>query len=411
MLKHIALVLGLLAVGAGQARADPDGASPNALSGMVDLRLAAASGERSWLDRGFGKTRFGGDGAYARLGEAAIAWRPQLSWDWSAVAEAEIQPDHDRGVRLGEAYVAYKPFPIAETRITGRIGLFYPPISQEHGRAFWTPTDTITPSAVNTWVGEEIKVLGAEVSARRQIAGQDIAVTGALFEFNDTAGTLLTARGWTLDDVKTNAYGHYALPPRAGILHFVQAPITTPVMELDRKIGAYGRLDWSPTARLGLNLFYYDNAGDLISVKRKQWAWRTRFFNLGARYDLDQATTIKAQVMTGSTLMGYGDPDLWVKTEFSAGYLMVTRKLGSEDTISARADLFQTRNRADPDYGLTQESGWALTGDYKRPLSAHATLLLEALYVSSDRPARDVILGEPSHQDQTVLQSALRLSF
>ena len=126
MLKQIALVLGLV-IGAGQARAEPDLVSATTVSGLVDLRLAAAGGEKSWLDRGFGKTRFGGDGAYARVGEVALAWRSQLSWDWTAQAEAEIQPDHERGARLGEAYVTYKPMPIADTRVSARFGLFYPP--------------------------------------------------------------------------------------------------------------------------------------------------------------------------------------------------------------------------------------------------------------------------------------------
>jgi hypothetical protein len=409
MFKWLAPALWLMAA-AGSACAEPGLFSPDTVSGLLDVRVAAADGERSWLDRGFGKTRVSGGGVHANVGEAALAWRPQLSWDWSAVAEAEVQPDHDGRIRLGEAYVAYKPMPVGGTRYSARVGLFYPPISQEHGGAFWTPTETITPSAVNSWVGEEVKVVGAEASARRTFVGQDLAVTGALFEFNDTSGTLLTARGWSLGDVRTSAYGHFDLPPRGGILRRAQAPITTPVAELDRRIGSYGRLDWRPPSRLSLNIFYYDNDGDLISKQKHQWAWRTRFWNLGARYDVSDTLTVRAQAMTGSTLMGYGDPDLWVKTEFSAGYLMVTQRLG-DDGVSGRLDLFQTVNRADPAYGLTQERGWALTGDYRKYLSAHASLLFEALYVSSDRPARQVIVGEPPRQDQTVVQSALRLSF
>jgi hypothetical protein len=409
MFKRLALFLGLMSA-AGPACAEPGLFSPDTVSGLLDLRVAGADGERSWLDHGFGKTRVSGGGLHADVGEAALAWRPQLSWDWSAVAEAEIQPDHDRGIRLGEAYVAYKPLPIGGTRYSARVGLFYPPISQEHGGGFWTPTETITPSAVNSWVGEEVKVVGAEASARRTLAGQEVGVTAALFEFNDTAGTLLTARGWSLDDVRTNAFGHFDLPPLGGILHGVQAPITTPVAELDRRIGFYGRLDWRPASRLSLNAFYYDNDGDLISRQKHQWAWRTRFWNLGVRFDPTDTMTVRAQAMTGSTLMGFASPDLWVKTEFSAGYLMVTQHLG-DDGVSGRLDLFQTVNRADPAYGLTQERGWALTGDYRKYLSAHASVLVEALYVGSARPARQVILGEPGHQDQTVLQTALRLSF
>jgi hypothetical protein len=136
--------------------------------------------------------------------------------------------------------------PVGGVRYSARVGLFYPPISQEHGGAFWTPTEAITPSAVNSWVGEEVKVVGAEASARRTLAGQEVAVTAALFEFNDTSGTLLTARGWSLGDVRTGAYGHFDLPPLGGILRHVQARITTPVAELDRRIGSYGRLEHFP---------------------------------------------------------------------------------------------------------------------------------------------------------------------
>jgi hypothetical protein len=390
------------------AQAEPF--SPQSLSGYLDLRASDADGERSWLAGGFGKTRVSGNDPRLSIGEAALAWRPRLGWDWSAVVEGEIQPDHDHAVRLGEAFVKYKPFPVAGVRYSVRAGLFYPPISQEHEGPFWTPTETITPSAVNSWVGEEVKVVGVEASARKDIGEQSFTATAALFGFNDTAGTLLATRGWALDDVRTNASGRYRLPPLSDFLAYVQARATNPVREIDGRPGVYGRLDWRPEGRLALNVLYYDTLGNLVAVKKLQWAWDTRFINVGAVLDLDDNTRILSQVMVGDTRMGYGDPSLWVNTGFSAGYLMVTRKLGA-DSVSGRIDVFSTADRTESEYGDTREHGWALTADYRKRLSAHVSALLEVLHVDSNRPARHDILDEPARQRQTVAQAALRLSF
>ena len=410
MIARFAAALALLSAPSA-ALAQAQWIAPQAFSGYLDLRASAGDGEKSWLAGGFGKTRVSGDDARIRIGEAALAWRPDFSWDLSGVLEGEIQPDHDHGVRLGEAYLKYKPLPVGGVRLSARAGLFYPPISLEHDGAFWTPTETITPSAINSWVGEEVKVVGIEASAHKDFGEQSIGATAGLFGFNDTSGTLLTTRGWSLDDVRTNASGRYRLPPLSDFLEYGQANVTNPVREIDGRAGVYGRVDWSPTSRLALNAFYYDNLGDLTSVKKLQWAWDTRFLNLGASLMLDDNTRLLSQVMVGDTRMGFGDPDdLWVNTRFSAAYLMLTRWIG-EDSVSGRFDVFSTRNQTDPEYGLTQERGWALTGAYRKKLTPHLTALAEVLHVDSNRPARTDILAEPATRRQTVVQAALRVRF
>ncbi|QUD87190.1 hypothetical protein [Phenylobacterium montanum] len=382
--------------------------APQTFSAYLDLRATASDGEKSWLDGGFGKTRYGGEGARLSVGEAAIAWNPYLTSNLDAVVEGEIQPDHDHGARIGEAFVRYRPLPIDGVHIAVRAGLFYPPISQEHEGLFWTPAETITPSAINSWVGEEVKVVGFEVSARKAFGEREIGATAAVFGFNDTSGTLLATRGWALDDVKTNASGRYRLPPLADFMEYVQAEVTNPVRSLDGRAGAYGRLDFKPTARLSLDAVFYDNLGDLRSFRKLQWAWDTRFLGLGATFAIDDNTRLMGQAMIGDTRMGYGDP--WVNTGFSSAYLMATRWFG-EDSVSGRIDVFSTKNRTDPEYGLTQEHGWAITADYKRKLGRHLTGLVEMLHVESDRPARTDILSEPAQQTQTVVQAALRLAY
>lgn len=389
--------------------------APDTISGMLDIRVAAADGERSWLDGGFGKTRFsgganGGWAAHLTVGEADLIWRPRLTWDLSAVIVGEVQPDHDNGPRLGEAYLVYKPTPTGATRFSARAGLYYPPISMEHEGPAWTVANTITPSAINSWVGEEVKVVGAEASVRHDFGEQEIGVTAGLFGFNDTSGTLLTMRGWTLDDVRANATGHYKLPPLSDFMQMAQSSTDNPVLELDHRIGVYGRIDWRVSDRLAINVFYYDNAGDLVSVRDLQWAWNTRFWNVGLSLDLDDRTRLLAQGMIGRTRFAFDPTDLLADTEFRAAYVLITRRLG-DDAVTGRFDLFSTLNHADEEYGDTDEHGWAVTADYRKKITKHISALFEALHVESNRPARFDILGEAAFQRQTVLQAALRLSF
>ena len=56
------------------------------------------------------------------------------------------------------------------------------------------------------------------------------------------------------------------------------------------------------------------------------------------------------------------------------------------------------------------KDGWAATASWRHRLVPHADLILEAQHVASKRPAR-ALAGEAARQTQTVLQSALRLSF
>jgi hypothetical protein len=413
------LRFGLLSVlvfvcAAGPAQASESLLSLRDVTGMLDLRASAADGEASWLQGGFGKTRVGGASpgwaGHASIANASVAWTPHLTWDFSAVLVGQYQSDHDHAPALGEAYVAYKPAPRGDTRWSARLGLYYPPISQEHQGPAWIDADMLTPSAINSWIGEEVKVVGAEASIRHQFGEQEVAVTAGVFGFNDTSGTLLTTRGWALGDVTIGYPGSYKLPPLSEFMEYAQAPITTPVMEIDNRVGGYGRLDVRLTDRFALNAFYYDNFGNLIGENHYQWAWKTQFWNFGASLDLGDRTRVLSQVLIGSTRMGYAYPTLWVATNFDAAYVLVTHKIGS-NALSGRIDVFQTRNLAEKYYGETQEHGWALTADYRHRLTGHANVLVEAIHVSSCRPAREDILGQAARQDQNVVQAALRLSF
>lgn len=398
----------LLAFGAGAAQAQSNIFGPETLHGFADLRLSGANGEASWLEGGTGKTSASDE--RLSLANAALEWKPRFSFALSGVVTAELQPRLDPQVDLGEAYLKVRGPPAPWGRVSGRAGLFYPPVSMEHEGVAWTHPDMLTASAINSWVGEEVKVGGAEATLDHRFGEHEVSATVGAFGWNDTAGTLLSFRGWALHEVKTGANTAFELPPLSAYMKTRQAPDTYPVLELDRRAGFYGLLEWRPPAPVALNATYYDNAGDRTSVAARQWAWETRFLNLGAKVQLDERTKILAQAMSGETLMGYrAAGGHWVDMGFHSAYLMASRGYG-EHRLSARADWFETNDRTHKVADNNDETGWALAAAWRQHLNNHAALVIEALHVSSDRPAR-ALAGVAPKQDQTVLQSALRLSF
>jgi hypothetical protein len=400
----------LLALGAGTAHAQSSIFGPQTLHGIADVRLSAAGGEASWLDGGFGKTSASGDDDGLSLANAALEWKPRFNFAVSGVVTAELQPRLDPKVDVGEAYLKFRGSPAPWGRVSGRAGLYYPPVSMEHDGVAWTNPDMLTSSAINSWIGEEVKVGGAEATLDHRFGEHEVSATVGVFGWNDTAGTLLTFRGWALHGVKTGANTEFELPPLSAYMAPKQAPETYPVLELDHRAGFYGRLEWRPPAPVVLNATYYDNAGDRIAVQDKQWAWETRFLNVGAKIQVDERTKILAQAMSGETLMGYRVAGgHWVDMGFHAAYLMASRAYG-DNQLSARADWFETNDRTYKVADNNDETGWALAAAWRQHLNDHASLMFEALHVSSDRPAR-VLAGVTPKQDQTVLQSALRLSF
>lgn len=390
-----------LALAAGSARAE-DG-----LSGMAQLSLGGGDGEESWLDGGFGKTAW--SDTEARLSQAVLEWRPSLAFSTSATVSLQYQDRVHPGVDLNEAYLSLKAPPMAAGRLSGRAGLFYPPVSLEHPGVGWTTQDTITASALNTWIGEEVKVGGLEASFARDVGGHELTATGAIFGWNDTSGTLLTFRGWALGETRAGSQTEFHLPPLSAFMESKQSDETYPVLELDGRAGYYGRLEWRPPAPVSVEVFHYDNAGSRTAVEDGQWAWETRFTNVGLSWEPDERTRVLAQAMTGETLMGYRTPQIWVDMGFRAAYLSASRDIAG-NTLTGRLDWFDTDDRSWVHADNNDEKGWAVTAAWRRPLADHADLLVEAQQVSSERPSR-ALAGDDPQQDDFVLQTALRLHF
>ena len=390
--------------------------SGDTLTILLDGRLVVANGANSFVDGGLGKTRFDGtdDGSYQfRLipVEASLIWLPRFTHSLTANVSAAWQWKQENDVDLLEAFVSFRPRQTGSLGFSARAGLMWPEISLEHSTGgAWSVVNTITPSAINSWVGEEVKVLGAEATIHAGLGEHQLLVTGGAFGFNDTSGTLLSFRGWALHDEKATAFGHFPLPPLNEFIIHLQEDRTRSLIEIDKRVGFYGRLDWRPPWPFGAALFYYDNRGDPEAFEiTGQWGWRTRFMNLGINANLGPDIRLLAQAMTGSTIMGFPfEGRRWVHTRFRSAYVLVSHQLDDRLAVTGRAEAFGTRERGSEMSRDESERGWALTAAARYTINDNLTLFVEALNNRSRRGTR-ANLGLRPFQPQTVFQAALRI--
>lgn len=228
---------------------------PANYTAWIDLRLSQANGERGWLDGGFGKLRHGNETA-ADIAQAAVLWKPQLTDTFSGYVLLQGVSDAEVPVGVEEAYLQWKPVPKSGFRFGLRLGQMFPPVSMEHDGTGWTTPRSLTPSAINSWIGEEVLVRGLEVNTQQSFAGHRLGLTLGGFRRDDTAGTLLSWRGWALHDMSSAENTRLKLPEGENqgwyrIFDDNQAPLSKPMVELDGRLGYYARLDWRPPGAAG----------------------------------------------------------------------------------------------------------------------------------------------------------------
>ena len=380
-----------------------------------DFRLVAVDGERSWVDDGFGKLRSGSDGSLEfqpQLGNASLVWKPQLGWSVGAVIVGAVQGGQRTDAGISQAYLSYRPMRSSGVAFSARAGLMWPPVSLEHEGADWHVKDSITPSAINSWIGEEVRPVAAEATLATDAGESKLRFTVAIMAANDTAGTLLTFRGWALHDRTTLAFESQPLPPLEEPVSFFQAPFTHPLLDVPHgfasRPGYYAKVIWQPPVPVRVELFRYDNRADPESVNSGlEWGWRTAFTHVGAIAELGSGAELKVQALQGRTRMGFADPvTRWVDGRFRAAFALLRKPVGNV-VLTARVDAFGTRNRGSdvgPEY---DDSGWSAMLAAKRDWT-HVAGLLELLHVSSKRADRDEAGLEP-RQDQTQLQAEVRM--
>src|SRR5579859_4688017 len=365
--------------------------------GYLDLRLVNSGGERAAIDGGLGKTRYGDDGNAIHLAEAALYGTVQLSEDLLIFADLRYEPSQRTAVDLLESYIRYRPLSLSPWRWSVKAGAFFPPISEENTAPGWTSPWTLTPSAINGWVGEELRSIGAEGKVEWRGEADKLEAEVALVGWNDVAGVAIADRGWVMTDRVTGLFDRLRLP------NAIAAPRHTavwrePFTEIDNTPGWYAGLSWKHEDWGRLDLLYYDNEADPHAFQH-EFAWRTKFVSVGASTNIG-GVTVLSQVMSGDTTIQPGGEGY--TSDFQAAYLLLGYRLG-DWRVAARGDVFATESQdKDPDARLG-EHGTAETVAVSWQPIQYLKLTLEGLRVASFRTQRlayNLPPGQVDHQVQ-----------
>jgi hypothetical protein len=356
---------------------------PLTLRGLADTRVVQGGRAPAWTDRGPGKTRFGGDEDFDRRTRVVLA---QLALELGGVLPWGIVPRAQLDVESG-ADVEWRPLLVEAhlRREWGRyergagvqVGLMTPPFSLEHAGPAWTPAYTLTPSALGSWVWEELRTTGGELEAWRRLPGgwRADVVGGAGFGA-DEAGTLLAERGWVLSDYLGGVNATLPLP--------AAGKSTAVFSERDGRPALYL---WAtvtdPTQHAALHFGYFDNLGAV----GEDGVWATRFGTVGAVLHPLPHVDVLVQWLEGGTRTRQND---W-ESRFRAFYPLVSLHWRGH-RLSARYDLFEVHDRDGPPD--SQERGDAGTFAYLFEFWLRHRIGVEYVLVRSHRDAP--FRGEPS---------------
>ncbi len=386
----------LTLVGLAVALAGTAAAGEFDLLGVVSARGISVQSRRSWLEGGFGRLEEGGeapgDSISTLRGVANVGfdWTPSPEFKVHAHGVARTQPERSGGREAGlvEAFALYRKELSPKVALRFRGGMYFPQTSRENVDPLWSSPYTITLSSLNTWIGEEVRLTGAEVGFVQRGDRGELQVVGGAFGLNDSTGALLAWRGWALGDRLVTLGEVLPLPPltslgaRGGFAD-QRDDGTRPIEELDGRVGWNARARWETPGRLLLQAAYLDNRGDR-GLHRGQYAWRTRLAQAGLELHLAKGLLLIAEGAVGDTGMGPSDGP-HVDVDLRTGYAMLT--WGNPMLrFSARYDAFKNIDR-DGTQEPNGENGRTVTVAAFVTPSRHLRIGLEALDLRSDRPA------------------------
>jgi len=191
-----ALVLCLLSMRAAIA---------NSVDGLIRFSAIQNNAEPSFFDKGNGIFR--SDGSDLQLSQAIVLAKLDLGQSLMFHGVANGYSDGDSKLGVSQAYLEYRPLSAGVYNWSTKAGLFYPRLSVENTDIGWLATHFLSSSAVNSWIGEELRVPGVELSihrsGRKARSPWSFRFDMGAYKGNDTTGTLLTWRGFAIHDRQT----------------------------------------------------------------------------------------------------------------------------------------------------------------------------------------------------------------
>lgn len=372
----------------------------------LDLRAVSSDGRESFLDNGQGKLRFDEHHEGIQLGRLRAAISQPLGEVFFVHADASIWDGDDKNpIDLTEAWLEYRPYPRAGFRTRVRLGAFYPPLSLENRALGWETPYTITPSAISSWLGEEIRTVGLEGQldwlGTRLGHSFDLQLTGALFGWNDPAGTMLSAHGWAFSDRQTPLFGRVGAPQ--GDPAFAKKELFA---EIDDRPGFYVGAQARYLDRAILDVLHYDNRADpsVYEPAINDFAWLTKFDAAALRVVTGGGWTALLQALEGDTFIAPGG--FWLGWAYDSQSALLANRHGAH-MLALRYDQFQVEFQRDAMLPGS-EDGHAWTLAYSWDRGGPWRFAVEWLRVRSDVPARIALLAEDPLATETKIEFSAR---
>jgi hypothetical protein len=360
-------------------------AGPHEFTAQVDVRLIAADTPlKSFTDGGLGLLLFDESRDVVRLGPVMLDYSGPLTDTIRATVTAFANGDNDKNpIDLTEAVLEWRPVPVSQWRWRARLGAFYPAVSMENRGIGWQSIYSLSPSAINTWIGEEVRTIGGELNLTAAGAGVgrpfDIGAVIGVYGWNDPMGVVIQERGWAVHDRQTALFGRLpdinGLPAADGSFELFR--------EIDGRMGYYAGLEFSWLDRVVARVLHYDNRGDPAQFDQEEYAWLSRFDSFGVRIELPGDWTVIAQRLEGDTAIGpSADGRGSHILDFWSDFLLVSKSIGRH-RASARYEQFHTATARGAGFYDSHQSGDAWTLAYRFDLTDSWQLQVEALQIDS----------------------------
>jgi hypothetical protein len=258
-----------------------------------------------------------------------LDWRPSPMFGGHLHLLARNDDDGSRRGKVGivEAFLEQN-VRAGRDRVHLMEGAFFLATSHENVDSLWETPYTITSSALNTWLGEELRPVGVDASYTHRFANAGALSGGAtVFTGNDTFGALPIDRGWTLRDDWAVLGQH--IPVNSTLYTSVSA-------ETDHRLGWSARLRWS-NEHGSFQLTRIDNRSD-ANRYGELFNWSTQFNIAGADYTWKDWTAA-AETGWGKTAIN-GSRGRFVP-DIRASYALLSRRIAAF-RATVRADAFES---------------------------------------------------------------------
>lgn len=383
------------------------------VQGLFRLSGVNATGPDSYQDDGSGTFRYTGTDLV--LSQAVITGDFDLGADFSFHGVANGYSDGEQQLGFTQAYVKYQPLMAGKAKVSAKAGFFYPALSVENTDIGWLSSHYLTNSAINSWIGEELRTAGLELTVklpgRQRRSPWSWQFNAAGFKANDTLGALLTWRGFALHDRQSLNNDEVNFAPYPAVINpeILNSPSwNQPFHEVDGKWGFYVGAQANYLRKFDIRYYYYDNLADSNVVNDERlYAWRTKFHSLAARYMLGNGLELSAQFMHGDTMMGYK----LVYADYTAGFLSLT-KTWQDHKFSARIERYLvSEDELDmvPE-DINSSAGNALTLNWSYSVNEHVQIALEGT-INKNRVDNRVTIGEDPEDTVTLTQIAATYRF